>query len=80
MVRRAIVLFIHTIVGCIVTCRRLVMGKCFAVNQTNRDFHFCQQCRVCSQVEQAKQDIIVAGEKALVSLYGGAKVDALDVL
>ena len=26
-----------------------------------------------NQIEQAKEDIIVAGQRALVSLYGGAK-------
>ena len=33
-----------------------------------------------SQVGQGKQDIIVAGERALVSLYGGAKDGGLDIL
>ncbi len=33
-----------------------------------------------NQIGQAKEDIIVAGERALVSLYGGAKEEGLDVL
>ena len=32
------------------------------------------------QVGQAKYDIIVAGERALASLHGGAKEEGLDVL
>ena len=33
-----------------------------------------------NQIGQAKEDIIVAGERALVSLYGGATAEGLDVL
>ena len=33
-----------------------------------------------NQIGQAKEDIIVAGERALVSLYGGATEEGLDVL
>ena len=34
---------------------------------------FCQQAQVFNQVAQAKYDILVAGERALVSLSGAAK-------
>ena len=33
-----------------------------------------------NQIGQAKEDIIVAGERALASLHGGAKEEGLDVL
>ena len=36
--------------------------------------------RVFNQVGHAKQDIIVAGERALVALLGGAKEEGLDIL
>ena len=32
------------------------------------------------QIGQAKEEIIVAGRRVLVSLYGGAKEEGLDVL
>ena len=41
---------------------------------------FCQQAKVIDQIGQAKEDIIVAVERALVLLYGGAKEEGLDVL
>ena len=47
------------------------IGKRFGSKKIKSDFKFCQQARVFSQVGQAKQDIIVTGERALVSLYGG---------
>ena len=51
-----------------------------AVKRIKSDFQFCQQTKVFNQTGQAKEDIIVAGERALVSVYGGAKEEGLDVL
>ena len=43
-----------------------------AVERIKSDFQFCQQAQVFNQVA-AKYDILVAGERALVSLSGAAK-------
>ena len=51
-----------------------------AIKRIKSDFQFCQPAKVFNQIGQAKEDIIVAGERALVSLYGGAKEEGLDVL
>ena len=51
-----------------------------AVKRIKSDFQFCQQAKVFNQIGPAKEGIIVAGERALVSLYGGAKEAGLDVL
>ncbi len=51
-----------------------------AVKRIKSDFQFCQQAKLFNQIGQAKEDIIVAGERALVSLYGGAKEEGRDVL
>ena len=51
-----------------------------AVKRIKSDFQFCQQAQVFNQVAQAKYDILVAGERALVSLSGAAKEEGLDVL
>ena len=51
-----------------------------AVKRIKSDFQFCQQTMVFNLIGQAKEDIIVAGERALVSLYGGAKEEGLDAL
>ena len=74
------ILFIHAILGCDVTSRLFGLGKGLAVKRIKSDFKFCQQDKVFNQIGQAKEDIIVAGERALVSLYGGAKEEGLDVL
>ena len=74
------ILFIHAIFGCDVTSRLFGLGKGLAVKRIKSDFQFCQQDKVFNQIGQAKEDIIVAGERALVLLYGGAKEEGLDVL
>ena len=74
------ILFIHAILGCDVTSHLFGLGKGLAVKRIKSDLQFCQQAKVFNQVGQAKDDIIVAGESALVSLYGGAKEEGLDVL
>ena len=51
-----------------------------AVKRIKRDFQLCQQAKVFNQIGQTKEDIIVAGERALVSLYGGGKEEGLDDL
>ena len=74
------ILFIHAILGCDVTSRLFGLGKGLAVKRIKSDFQFYQQAKVFNQIGQAKEDIIVAGERALVSLYGGATEEGLDVL
>ena len=49
------------------------LGQGLSVKRINSDFQFCQQVQVFNQVAQAKYDIRVAGERALVSLSGAAK-------
>ena len=72
--------FIHAILGCGVTSQLFGLGKGLAVKRIKSDFQLCQQAKVFNQIGQAKEDIIVAGERALVSLYGGAKEEGLDIL
>ena len=44
-----------------------------AVKRIKSDFQFCQQAKMFNRIGQAKEDIIVVGERALVSLSGAAK-------
>ena len=74
------ILFIHAILGCDVTSRLFGLGKGLAVKRTKSDFQFCQQAKVFNQIGQAKEDIIVPEERALVSLYSDAKEEGLDVM
>ena len=74
------ILVIHAILGCDVTSRLFGLGNGLAVKRIKCDFQFCQQAKVFNQIGQAKEDIIVAGKRGLVSVYGGAKDEGLDVL
>ena len=74
------ILFIHAILRCDVTSRLFGLGQGLAVKRIKSDFQLCQQAQVFNQVAQAKYDILVAGERALVSLSGAAKEEGLDVL
>ena len=67
------ILFIHAILRCDVTSLLFRLGQGLAVKRIKSDFQFCQQAQVFNQVAQAKYDIHVAGERALVSLSGAAK-------
>ena len=74
-------LFIHAILGCDTTSRLFGLGKGLAVKKVKNDALFCKQAKVFSQSHPtAKKEIVAAGEKALVALYGGAKEEGLDSL
>lgn len=50
-----------------------------AVKKAKSDTTFLEQAKVFNQEEEVrKEDIIAAGERALVCLYGGAEEDSLD--
>ena len=75
-----LLLFIHAILGCDVTSRLFGLVKGLAVKRIKSDFQLCQQAKVFNEIRQAKEDTIVTRERALISLYGGAKEEGLDVL
>ena len=64
------ILFIHAFLGCDVTSRPFGLGKGLAVKEIKKA-KFREQAEVFNSVEAAKDELVVAGEKALVSLYGG---------
>ena len=51
-----------------------------AVKKVKTDSLFREQSEVFHKSEQTPEDITAAGEKALVSLYGGTKEEGLDSL
>jgi len=75
-------LFIHAILGCDSTSRLFGIGKGMALKKVKNDTSFLEQAKVFRQSQEkvGKGIIIVAGEKALVSLYGGKKEESLDML
>ena len=75
-------LFIHAILGCDSTSRLFGIGKGLALKKVKNDSNFLKQAKVFSQTQEnvEKGIIVAAGEKALVSLYGGDKDETLDML
>ena len=71
-------LFLHAILRCDTTSRVHGIGKAAALKKyANNSSHFREQANVfnsCSTVD----DIVLAGENALASLYGGKPGEKLD--
>ena len=74
------IILIHTILGCDTTSRLYGLVKGLALKKFKSDV-FCKQAEVFnSDLSVAKNDIVVAGEKALVCLNGGASNEGLTTL
>jgi 5'-3' exonuclease len=73
-------LFIHAITGCDTTSRLHGIGKPAALKKIVNDIYLKSQGVVFLQENASKEDIIKAGEEALVNLYGGAPLEGLDIL
>ena len=63
-------LFLHAITGCDTTSRLYGVGKATALKKFENALHFKEQANVFS-CHSAVSDVVTAGEKALVSLFGG---------
>ncbi len=74
------ILFIHALLGCDTTSRLYGIGKGVALQKIS-NAQFSQQADVFSQSDPDEmEEIITAGEKALVCLYNGTLEDSLDSL
>ncbi len=56
------------------------IGKGLVVKKFMNDPIFIKQAEQFNQTDQTPECIVTAGEKAIVSLYGGSKTDGLDSL
>ena len=74
------ILFVHALLGCDTTSRILGIGKPVVLRKLKTDAHFRVQAAVFSNTAAAKEDIIAAGERALVCLYNGRSGESLDFL
>ena len=74
------VLVLHAILGGDTTSRLFGLGKGLAVKKFMNDPIFFKQAEQFNQTDQTPETIVTAGEKAIVSLYGGSKTDGLDSL
>ena len=70
-------LFLHAILGCDTTSRVHGIGKAAALKKYANSLHFREQTKVFNS-SSTVDDIVVAGENALVSLYGGKAGKKLD--
>ena len=70
-------LFLHAILGCDTTSRVHGIGKAAALKKYANSLHFREQAKVFNSPSTV-DDIVVAGENALVSLYGGKPGEKLD--
>ena len=72
-------LFLHAVTGCDTTSRLYGVGKATALKKFENVLHFKQQANVFSR-HSTVSDVVSAGEKALVSLFGGKPGVGLNAL
>ena len=73
-------LFVHAVLGCDTTSRLYGIGKAAGLTKIQNNDDFQNIARVFLQDGVSKNDVIEAGERALVILYGGDKGVGLDSL
>jgi len=74
------ILFVHAVLGCDTTSRLHGIGKGVALKKIITDALFREQAGVFNRPSVTKEDVILAGEKALVCLYNGRSDESLDSL
>ena len=72
-------LFLHAITGCDTASRLYGVGKASALKKFENVLHFKEQANVFS-CHSAVSDVVTAGEKAFVSLFGGKPGVCLNAL
>ena len=70
-------LFVHAILGCHTTSRVHGIGKAAALKKYANSLHFREQTKIFNSPSTV-DDIVVAGENALVSLNRGKPGEKLD--
>jgi len=74
------ILFIHAILGCDTTSRVFGVGKRTSLARAKVSLFFRKQAEVFRNEDSSVDSILKAGEKALVSLYGGEPTETLNTL
>ncbi|VDI12837.1 Hypothetical predicted protein [Mytilus galloprovincialis] len=72
--------FVHAILGCDTTSRVYEIGKGLALKKVMNNDHFKEQAVVFMSENKSKEEVIKAGEEALVCLFGGLPYEGLDIL
>lgn len=74
------ILFLHAVLGCDTTSRLYGIGKNKAVVKVKNDVFFARQAEVFVDSRSSPENVIEAGNHALVSLYNGAEDETLNSL
>ena len=74
------ILFTHAILGCDTTSHIFGLGKRIALTRLKRSRSFVEQSNTFSSSSASQENIIRAGEKALVSLYNGVDSESINEL
>jgi hypothetical protein len=74
------ILFIHAILGCDTISRVFSIGKSVALTKIRKELHFLEQGEVFMRGTSSKEEVIKAGEQALVCLYNGHVVEDVNKL
>ena len=69
--------FLHALLGCDTTSRLFGIGKAVGLKKTTQLY---QHAEVFYYTNSLKEDVIKAGERALVEVYGGKGSDSLEAL
>ncbi|KAK6191116.1 hypothetical protein SNE40_002860 [Patella caerulea] len=73
-------LFLHAVSGCDTTSRLYGVGKQAVLTKARKDDFLIQQARVFMDQTSSKEEIVKAGERAVVHLYNGKPHESVDVL
>ena len=74
------ILFLHAVLGCDTTSRLHGIGKGNSLKKFRSSEHFREQAKVFDAQSASTEDVIAAGEQALVSMYNGKPGGKLDIL
>ena len=72
------ILAIHALLGCDTTSRVFSIGKGAGLSKFQKDERFQQDILLFLEKDVSKAEIKEAGERLLVSLYGGKASNSLD--
>ena len=74
------ILFAHAVGGCDTTSSLFTIGKSLPLRKVQKSQVFQECAQIFTTTRSSREEIIAAGEKALVVLYGGKTDDTLDTL
>ena len=72
------ILFVHALLGCDTTSRVHGIGKGIALKKAKTNAQFRQLADVFNRSDSWREDVIEAGEKALLSVFNAASTESLN--